>query len=186
MNVLVIWPLFFLWLLGHKSRSRKSIQILWIGLDWQKKTGNRKGKTDGVPFHEECNNCTMPWIYACLVLMRSHLIPLIVKLPHFAWQSSLGSGYPRCLCTFFTTLSPSTHLSMNMFGYSSLLTARIFRLFCWGCHWQSSAQLKMKYFILGVMNLYNIWVSLFKCNYWNEWTFHSILIHWDAPVYTGI
>ncbi len=33
------------------------------------------------------------------------------------------------------------------------------------------------------MNLKYLKVSLFEITYKKKWTFHDILIHWDAPVY---
>ncbi len=38
----------------------------------------------------------------------------------------------------------------------------------------------LKYFSLYALNLFNTRVSQFELNYWNKWTFHNIIIYWDA------
>ncbi len=39
----------------------------------------------------------------------------------------------------------------------------------------------LNYLSLCAFNLFNIWVSQFELNYWNELV-HDIIIYWDAPV----
>ncbi len=64
----------------------------------------------------------MPWTQPQSIPWEAHPNSWI----DFAWQSSYGCGSLGWLCIFLFHTFPSTQLSVNMLGYSTLWTASFF------------------------------------------------------------
>ncbi len=81
--------------------------------------------------------CLHPSLSPFLVEFTQILESILLDNPHKAAVLSVGCAY------FSSTLFPSTQLSVNMLGYSTLWTARMFVAHppCEGCQWLSSVQL---------------------------------------------
>ncbi len=138
--------------------------------------------------------CLDPSLGPFLVKFTQILESILLDNPHKAAVLSVGCA------SFSSTLFPSTQLSVNMLGYSTLWTANIFGNEClWftllvkgvndclldNCQISSLPKIitikrtkDLNYFSLCALNLFNSQVSQFVFNYWNKGTFpqHSNLL----------
>ncbi len=104
--------------------------------------------------------CLDPSLSPFLVKFTQILESILLDNPHKAAVLSVGCA------SFSSTLFPSTQLSVNMLGYSTLWTAS----FLWAKIVTIKITKDLNYFCLCALNLFNTRVSQFELNYWNKWT----------------